>query len=143
MPPEPTFTFTTTVPDTALEKWFSAHFREHSFAATGIEGRGPVQAITATLPDGTLCGAVTYRVFWGALHIKNLMVDEGHRGKGLARALMERALDNGRNAKCPFAIVETLSFQATGFYKKLGFIEEFVREGFSAGVSFHYLRKPL
>lgn len=44
---------------------------------------------------------------------------------------------------CPFAFVETMSFQALDFYRKMGFELEFTRSGYKHGTAFHYLRKLL
>ena len=56
---------------------------------------------------------------------------------------MKHALEKGRQLGCPFAYVETMSFQAVDFYKNLGFEESFVRHGYAHGTSFHYLQKSL
>lgn len=57
--------------------------------------------------------------------------------------LMECALKYGSDKACPFAFVETMSFQALGFYRKMGFELEFTRSGYKHGTSFHYLQKLL
>ena len=56
---------------------------------------------------------------------------------------MEYALTYGRDNKCSFAFVETMSFQAIGFYQKIGFELEFTRSGYKRDTSFYYLRKSL
>lgn len=79
----------------------------------------------------------------GALHIKNVYVEDAYRNNGLGTRLMECALQYGRDHQCPFAFVETMSFQALGFYQKNGFQLEFTRPGYAHGVSFHYLKKMI
>jgi hypothetical protein len=54
---------------------------------------------------------------------------------------MKQALQYGRKNNCPFAFVETMSFQAKDFYQKLGFKIEFTRTGFAHGTSFHYMKR--
>jgi ribosomal protein S18 acetylase RimI-like enzyme len=56
---------------------------------------------------------------------------------------MESALKYGRGNKCLFAFVETMSFQALDFYRKVGFELEFTRSGYKHRTLFHYLRKAL
>jgi hypothetical protein len=56
---------------------------------------------------------------------------------------MKKALQYGRDKDCPFAFVETMSFQALDFYQKMGFQLELTRTGYAHGTSFHYLRKDL
>lgn len=91
----------------------------------------------------TFAGAIVVEQFLGALHIKYVYVDENNRSKGVGRRLMEYAVAFGCENKCPFAFVETMSFQALGFYQKMGFQLEFTRTGYKHGTSFHYLRKDL
>ena len=81
--------------------------------------------------------------FYGGLHIKHLFLDRTLRGKGLGTALMKKAFERGYELGCRFAYVETLSFQALGFYQKLGFTLDYTREGYNRGVSMHYLHKDL
>ncbi len=70
-------------------------------------------------------------------------MDECYRCQGLGTELMEVAFKFGRENKCPFAFVETMSFQALGFYQKNEFQLDFTRSGYSHGTSFHYLQKKL
>ena len=88
-----------------------------------------------------LLGAVVSKTFWGGLHIKNLYLVPSARGKGVGKKLMDKAIEKGKRLGCRFAFVETMSFQALEFYKKLGFVEEFSRPGYDKGCIFHYLRK--
>ncbi len=115
-------------------------FQEHSKASTGIGGN--IQEVTLVARDGdTLLGVFSGRTFWGGLHIKYLFIFPEARGKGLGRALMLQGLAKGKDLNCRFAFVETMSFQALEFYKRLGFEEEFSRSGHDKETSFHYLKK--
>ena len=96
-------------------------FSAHAIAMTGQDGKSESVAFVAMDGD-TLAGAVVVELFWGALHVKYVYVKEDYRGHGLATRLMERALLFGREHSCPFAFVETMSFQALGFYQKIGFV---------------------
>jgi ribosomal protein S18 acetylase RimI-like enzyme len=93
--------------------------------------------------QGCFAGAIVVELFWGALHVKYIYVDDGYRGKRVGARLMEHALKYGRDKACSFAFVETMSFQALDFYRKMGFELEFTRFGYKHGASFHYLRKLL
>ncbi len=120
-----------------------AGLNKAAIAATGRDGfaEGP---ISFRLEDnGKMIGVVVIQIVWGQLHIKYLLVEEAYRKLGIAKRLMEHALSFGRGRKCQFSFVETLSYQAFGFYKKLGFELEFTRAGFEQGTSIHYLRKYL
>lgn len=126
----------------ALKKQIDEGFSRHSIAVTGFDERGTPVAFTVY--DGELfIGGVIVAIFWGALHIKTLFLDEAYRGQGVGRGLMEHAFQYAKAHDLPFAFVETMSFQALEFYQKLGFELEFTRPGYAHGTSLHYLRKAL
>ena len=114
----------------------------HSLQKLGIAGKGDSVAFVAKDGD-TFAGGITVEVFYGLLHIKLLFVEDVYRKYGIGKKLMEEALNFGREMKCRQAFVETLSFQALGFYQKLGFLLEFSRTGYTCGVENHHLRKDL
>jgi len=125
-----------------LEKRIYKGFISHAIATVEHDGfRAPV-AFVAT-EGGSFTGVVTAKIVWSGLHIQHLYVEEYMRGKGLGSKLMDRVHTFGREQGCTFAFVETLSFQALEFYQKLGYQIEFTRDGYSNGVSFHYLQKKL
>lgn len=93
--------------------------------------------------DQLFVGAIVTKKFWGQVHIKYLYIHPSYRSQGIARFLMEQAFDHARQDGCSFIFVETLSFQALEFYKKMGFCLEFTRPGYSHNISFHYLRRDL
>lgn len=117
-------------------------FSRHAIALIGHDEKFPSLAFVAK-EGQTFAGSVVVEPFWGALHIKYVYVEENYRNQGLGSRLTELALAFGRSEKCPFAFVETMSFQAVGFYQKMGFEVEFSRSGYAHGTSFHYLRKDL
>lgn len=125
-----------------LEKKIHEGFCRHALATTGYNGKSDPIAFVAT-EQGTLVGVVVIEVLWGALHIKHLYVEESHRAQRMGTRLMNVALVYGQQTQCPFAFVETMSFQALGFYQKMGFNLEFTRLGYKYDTSRHYLRKEL
>ena len=89
--------------------------------------------IVAGLAGETYCG-------W--LFVKYLWVSDGLRGRGVGRELMARAEVRARERGCHSAWLDTFSFQARGFYEKLGY-EEFGRLDYPPGHHRHFLRKRL
>lgn len=118
-------------------------FSRHAIAQIGYDEKFDSVAFIASNEKSSFIGAVVVELFWGALHIKYVYVEDEYRGYGIATKLMKHALSYGRNNQCPFAFVETMSFQALSFYQKMGFELEFTRSGFKHNTSFHYLRKNL
>jgi ribosomal protein S18 acetylase RimI-like enzyme len=57
--------------------------------------------------------------YWGWLYINILWVDENYRHQGLGKKLIGEAEKIAKDRKCSFAHVDTMSFQAPKFYKKL------------------------
>lgn len=126
-----------------LKKRIYEGFSRHTREVIGHDEKFEPVAFVASNERDLFAGAVVAEHFWGALHIKYVFVEEAFRGCKIATQLMQHAMAYGKNRKCRFAFVETMSFQALGFYKKLGFELEFTRSGYKHGTSFHYLRKDL
>jgi ribosomal protein S18 acetylase RimI-like enzyme len=126
----------------ALKKTIYEGFHRHAIEKTGYDEKGEPVALLAMDGD-TFCGACVFELFWGSLRLIYVYVEEKYCGHGLGTKLVNMAFEYGRENKCPFAFVETMSFQALGFYQKLGFELEFTRRGYAHGTSFHYLKKNL
>jgi GrpB-like predicted nucleotidyltransferase (UPF0157 family)/ribosomal protein S18 acetylase RimI-like enzyme len=92
---------------------------------------------------GTIIGGLTGKTYWRYLDIAFLWVEEKHRGRGLATQLMAAAEAESRRRGCDHALLDTLSFQALGFYRKLGYTEFGRLSGFSGKHDRHYLYKVL
>lgn len=58
---------------------------------------------------------------WGWLFVKLLWVADDMRGKNLGTELMRQAEEEARRRGCHSAWLDTFSFQAQGFYEKLGY----------------------
>jgi len=92
--------------------------------------------------DGEVVAGLAGETYCGWLFIKYLWVSEGLRGRGVGRELMARAEARARDRGCHSAWVDTFSFQAPGFYQKLGY-EEFGRLDYPPDHQRHFLRKRL
>lgn len=116
---------------------------QQAIESTGINGLSE-DPISFEVFDGTeFVGAIVVQSFWEQLHIKYLFVEKDYRGQGIARQLMNHALEFGIKRGCQFAFVETMIFQAPEFYQKMGFAIEFSRPGYAENTIFHYLKKSL
>lgn len=93
--------------------------------------------------DGAFIGGLVGQTFMGWLAVDGLWVAAEHRGRGHATALMARAEAEGRARGATDCVLDTFSFQAPDFYRKLGY-REFARlDGFPAGHCRHYMTKSL
>jgi len=117
-----------------------AGVRRYNDAMAGPANTMPL-TVLARADDGRLMGGVSGRtVYWHFL-IEVLWVDEQYRGQDLGRTLMERAEHVARTRGCVAAQVDTLSFQAPGFYRKLGFEAIGTIDDFPAGFQRYFLLK--
>jgi GNAT superfamily N-acetyltransferase len=89
--------------------------------------------IVAGLAGETYCG-------W--LFVKYLWVSDALRGRGVGRELMARAEARALERGCHSASLETFSFQARGFYEKLGY-REFAQLDYPPNHHKHFMRKRL
>ncbi len=118
-------------------------FSESALENTGNDGYKE-KPISFEIRNGEdFVGTVVVQLVWGQLHIKFLFVEKKFRNQGIATRLMQHALEFGRSKNCQFAFVETMSYQAPEFYKKMGFEIDFIRHGFANGTSFYFFKKDL
>lgn len=92
----------------------------------GFQAAGEVRTgcyVFARSKDNILIGGLYAVKVDQGLYIKQLWVDEKYRGNGIAIRLMKDAETEASVKKCEEVWVDTLSYQAPGFYKKLGYQE--------------------
>lgn len=81
---------------------------------------------------GRIVGCVVYRDIVGDVDITNVQVDEAFRRRGIARALMEEAMEQARAAGGERFTLEVRASNtpAITLYGSLGFVSEGIRPGF-------------
>lgn len=115
----------------AARQAVQAGIRRHNEALLG-----PIdhQAVAFTLQQrGDLCGGFIGHVQFGWLFVEMLWVRDDVRGAGHGRALMEQGEAEARGHGAIKAFLNTFSFQAPGFYAKLGYREYARLDDFPAG----------
>jgi ribosomal protein S18 acetylase RimI-like enzyme len=115
---------------------------EFNREATGIHD-GRLLRVFARGGDGELLGAATGHTWGSTCEIVQLWIAAPLRGGGLGRELMARAEAEARERGCRQLVVTTHSFQAPGFYRKLGFEVLGEVPDYPAGHSEVTLRKRL
>ncbi len=91
----------------------------------------------------TLIGCVIATFLYNGMEIATLWVDEKSRGKGLGKKLMDMAEDEGKKRGATFAYTNTFTWQAPGFYEKLGYTLYGKLDDFPVGNTLSYYRKDL
>jgi GNAT superfamily N-acetyltransferase len=92
---------------------------------------------------GQVIGGLTGWTWWDWLAIDNLWLSEALRGQRLGSQLVRQAEAEALARGCKRALLTTMSFQAPEFYRKLGYTEFAVMEGFAGLHRRHYFWKLL
>ncbi len=83
-------------------------------------------------------------VIFESIYTDQLWVDKNYRKSGLGKKIMGYVHDYGRKLGCSMATVGTMSFQnALTFYKKLGYVVDFQRPGYTQNSSCIFLKRSL
>ena len=107
-------------------------------------GERPATRVRAVFVEsGRVVAGLDGAAYWGKIHVRLLWVHPAHRSKGLGRRLTRWAEQRGRELGCMAVLVDTMSFQAPGFYAGLGYRQFGLSEGYEGGASRHYFEKEL
>lgn len=91
--------------------------------------------------DGRLIGGVYGFIFWDWLHIELLWVRDGFRDQKIGSRLMNEIMKSAREKGIRRFKVDTTSFQALGFYEKMGFEIAGQIKDLPPGSTNYYLQK--
>lgn len=115
-----------------------------SFNKRFTDGAAPAYLV-ASLRDaeGTMFGGLFGATYVGWLYVHSFWLPEAVRGRGHGRQLLALAEREAVRRGCPRVFLETLSFQALGFYEKCGYRVVSKLEGFPPGGARYALTKEL
>lgn len=99
--------------------------------------------VTLRDTNGKFLGGVYCDLYWSALFIKWVWIDESLRKSGLGTKMIADAEAEGRRRGATMAHLDTFSFQARGFYEKLGYTVFGTLDYPSTNLQRHYMSKPL
>ncbi|HVU12804.1 MAG TPA: GNAT family N-acetyltransferase [Phototrophicaceae bacterium] len=108
----------------------------------GVDGRQPLNLIVRD-DAGTVIGGLIGDTYWNWLAINIFWLRDDLRGQGLGSKLLKQAEEEAVRRGCANAHLDTMDFQALGFYQKYGYTVFGVLDGLPAGHVRYYLRKPL
>src|SRR5262245_59886687 len=85
-------------------------------------GKIDYRPLAISLHEGKqMVGGLVGSSFWGWMYIELLWILDGKRKQGLGKSLLQKAETEARKRGVRNVFVSTFSFQAPGFYKRLGY----------------------
>jgi GNAT superfamily N-acetyltransferase len=109
---------------------------------TGIDDGRMLSLVVRDASGRCVAGALG-NTWGGVCELKTLWVDAPLRRAGLGRALLLRAIAEAEQRGCNQLLLATHSFQAPGFYAKLGFRELFRLDDYPRGHAEIWLLREL
>jgi len=90
----------------------------------GVLGKTDYRTLAVTVRDkGKIVGGLVGEAYMGWMFVSLLWVSEKYRGKDWGRSLMKAAETEARKFGVHHVYLDSFSFQAPDFYKKLGYRE--------------------
>jgi len=131
----------TDMPDPKDEKFVISSLWAHNDTIDKVD----IRPLFLTFTDDTqhIIAGLVARTWWGGLEVQYLWVDKAHRQSGLGHQLMKQAEAEAIKRDCHMAYVDTFSFQAKGFYEKLGYQAYGKLAEYAHKHTRHYLAKNL
>lgn len=112
-------------------------------ASKGHPRKEELYSITLKNQSNKTLGVVMVCFLWQAMEIRSLWVDEAMRHQGWGRRLVEAAEQEALKRGCTLAHTNTFSWQAPGFYSKLGYTAFGKLDNYPEGHSLSYFKKDL
>ena len=115
---------------------------EYNLATTGYRD-ARLLVILLRDSDGRIYAGLSGHTWGRASEIRFLWVEESRRHTGIGTRLLRAAEEEARSRGCRKIVLSTHSFQALGFYLKLGYVVAGEFSDYPRGHSSIFLEKPL
>jgi GNAT superfamily N-acetyltransferase len=89
-------------------------------AIVGYADREPLHVLVRDAETGAIVGGIVGRTSLGTMFLDLVYLPESLRGRDVGTRMMELAEAEGRRRGCRSGVLFTISFQAPGFYQRLG-----------------------
>lgn len=89
-------------------------------AYVGKDGHTPLCLVEYD-ENGNMIGGLIGGTYWGWMYVDILWVHEDHRKKGIGSLLLSEAEKEAIRRGCHHVHLDTMSWQAPGFYQKHGY----------------------
>lgn len=116
----------------------------HAFnLAEGFVGEVQRLYVVAKDAGGRVVGGAVGRTWGRCCELQQLWVDGGSRHSGIGTGLMARFEAEAAGRGCKLAYLDTFSFQAPAFYRRLGYAPIHTIAGFGHGIEKYLMQKEL
>jgi GNAT superfamily N-acetyltransferase len=129
-------------PDPKAIQFLEEQIYDFNVAATGITD-GELLSIFLRNDQAEILAGIYGWTWGGTCEIRYLWVHTDWRGKGIGRELLSRAEQEAIRRGCEQIVLDTHSFQAPGFYMKLGYQITGSYSDYPRGYQKYYLWKNL
>lgn len=118
---------------------------EYNMSKLPQEVKTPSEYVSFVLKNENeeLVGGITATIYWHHIYIDFLWVEESHREGGYGSELMNKIEELAIEKGCYLILLDTFSFQAPDFYKKLGYKVVGTVEDHPKGFNKYLLEKRL
>jgi predicted N-acetyltransferase YhbS len=116
---------------------------EHTQELFGEIRKGSIAFFAHDEGQNVIGGVAGYWSEFGWLYVDALWVEKSHRGAGLGLQLMQQIEVKAVELGCKHSYLNTMSFQAPEFYKRLGYVQIAQLDDFPPGHSRLFLTKEL
>ena len=107
-------------------------------------GKQKYKRLAVSLREGSeIVGGIVGEVWTTVLFIQLFWLEQRLRRKGFGAKLIKSIEDEARRFGASRSYVDTMSFQAPGFYRTCGYKEFGSIEGYPGGVTRHWFTKTL
>ena len=103
----------------------------------------PLALLITDRSTGETRGGLWGQTSWKWLFVELLFIPETHRGSGIGSSLMRQGEEEAIRRGCIGAWLDTYSFQARGFYERLGYTLFGTIEDYPPGKDRFFLHKRL
>ena len=133
----------TDAPDPDARAAILRHLKAFNTQQAGARDDRPLAILLTNPETGEILGGLWGRTALDWLFVELLFVPEALRGAGTGRDMMRRAEAEARARGCHGVWLDTFSFQARGFYEKLGYTVFGTIDDFPVGHRRFFLKKTL
>ena len=106
--------------DPAFERLVGDGLAAHNRAAAGYSDHLPLSVTVRAEEGGPVVGGLTGRTSLGLMFVDLVWLPQSLRGSGLGTRMMQTAEAEAIRRGCRAGVLYTISFQAPGFYQRLG-----------------------